>query len=123
LLARPMKADLESNFQALTTIVQETLDETALFLKTLRSTLGKPETKWPDEATFQAVLALENVARVQATESERIRTLKVRDSLQYELDALSARTWIQFGAFLAALSGALQLIVFFRQFILKIPIQ
>jgi hypothetical protein len=89
LLARPMKADLESNFQALTTIVQETLDETALFLKTLRSTLGKPETKWPDEATFQAVLALENVERVQATESERIRTLKVRDSLQYELDALS----------------------------------
>jgi hypothetical protein len=123
LLARPIKADLERNFQDLITIVSETLSNTALFLKTLRSTLGNPEMKWPDEATFQAVLALENVARVQATEAERIETLKVRDSSKGELDALSARAWIQFGAILAALSAALQLIVFYRQFVLKIPIQ
>lgn len=123
LLARPMTADLERNFQDLVTIVEETLSETALFLRTLRETLGRPETKWPDAATFQAVLALENVARVQTTEAERIRSLKVRDSSKYELDALAARTWIQFGAILAALSAALQLIVFYRQFILKIPIQ
>lgn len=53
LLARPMAADLERNFQNLTTIVDETLSGTALFLKTLRSTLGRPETKWPDKLSWR----------------------------------------------------------------------
>ena len=116
LLARPIKPDLGKNLRDLANIVSDTFSSTSLFLSTLRSALGKKDTKWPDEALSQAVIALENVARTHADEVKRIEEFKVRDFSKSELEALGARAWIELGTILASLSAAIQLFVLYRQF-------